>query len=135
MYTVAMIKPKNRLRASDIVGRICSSGLKIVGLKTVTMTVEDVEAFYPEHVGQLYFKPYAEYMTSGESWVLVLEGDNAIEQWRAMIGATDPRKAEKGTIRGDYGLALPNNVVHGSDSVESVVKELEFFFPGEYSGD
>lgn len=129
--TLAIIKPDGLEYTYEILKRIGAVGYSVEEMKVTKLTLQDVEQFYNEHVGKPFFAAHADHMTDKEVIVMILQGEGAILGWRALLGATDPTKAEKGTIRGDMGTALPCNVCHGSDSSESAALEIEFFFPGE----
>jgi nucleoside-diphosphate kinase len=128
--TFAMIKPN--AVASGLAGRIIaryeSARLAVAGIKMKQMSQADAEGFYAEHVGKPFFGELAQYMTTGPSVMLVLAGENAIAKVRAINGATNPAKAEPGTIRYDYATSMTENVVHSSDSPESAAREIAFWF-------
>jgi len=132
--TLSMIKPdaveKNCIGA--VMARLESAGLKVVAAKMVRLTREDAEEFYGIHKGKHFFETLVSFITSGPLLALVLEGENAILRNREVMGATDPRKADQGTIRGDFakdiGDRMERNVVHGSDAVETANIEIPFFF-------
>ncbi|MCX8029211.1 MAG: nucleoside-diphosphate kinase [Brevinematales bacterium] len=107
---------------------IIEKHFKIVAMKMVKMTEKDVYQFYREHVGKDFFEKLLSFMTSGKSVVLVIEGDNAIQRIREIIGDTDPKLAKPGTIRNMYGENLPRNAIHASDSDTSAKREISFFF-------
>lgn len=125
-----MIKPdgvKRRL-INEILRRIESKGLRIAGLKLIRISRETAEEHYGEHKGKPFFEGLVSFITSGPSLALVLEGENAILEWRKMMGATNPKDAEPGSIRGDLALTLDENVAHGSDAPETAVREIGIFF-------
>jgi nucleoside-diphosphate kinase len=105
-----------------------SVGLRIVAQKRIRMTRAQAEAFYGVHKERPFFKSLCDFMTSGPVVVQVLEGDNAVEKNRTVMGATDPAKAAAGTIRKDLAESIEANSVHGSDSPENAAKEIAFFF-------
>jgi nucleoside-diphosphate kinase len=130
--TLAIIKPdavSSRL-AGKIIDRIEQSGLQIRAMRLVRLTRADAEGFYAVHRERPFFKSLTEYMSSGPAIVLALEGGGAIKAWRALMGATDPAKAEAGTIRRDFGTSIERNATHGSDAVETAAFELGYFFRG-----
>lgn len=128
--TLAIIKPDVTKR--HLIGEILSflekNGLVIKALKMVHLTKAQAEGFYAEHQGKLFFDPLVEFMSSAPSVIAVLEGENAINHYRQLMGATDPEKREKGTIRDRYALSYRENSVHGSDSEHSAKREIAYFF-------
>lgn len=128
--TLALLKPD--AYAARICGKIISmieeSELDIIGIKTLTLSQEQARKFYAIHEGKPFFEKSISYMTSGPIFALTLEGENAIEKWRNMMGATDPTKAKEGTIRNLYGTDLPHNATHGSDAPDTAKDEIDFFF-------
>ncbi len=130
-YTFSMIKPDATKRnlTGAINAVIEQSGLRIVAQKRIKMTPETAGAFYAEHQGKPFYDGLVETMTSGPVVVQVLEGDaDVITKYRSVMGATNPANAEAGTIRAQFGMELPNNSVHGSDSEASAAREIGFFF-------
>ena len=130
--TLAIIKPdavEQRL-TGKIIGRIEQAGLRIRAMRLVRLTRADAEGFYAVHRQRPFFRSLTEYMSSGPAVVLALEGDDAIRTWRALMGATDPSKADAGTIRRDYGTSIERNATHGSDAPETAAFELGYFFRG-----
>jgi nucleoside-diphosphate kinase len=130
--TLAIIKPdavSSRL-AGKIISRIEQSGLQIRAMRLVRLTRADAEGFYAVHRERPFFRSLTEYMSSGPAIVLALEGDGAIKAWRALMGATDPAKADAGTIRRDFGTSIERNATHGSDAAETAAFELGYFFRG-----
>jgi len=128
--TFAMIKPdaiKNGT-TGKIFDRILNAEFKILGVKLIRMTLIQAEGFYSIHTDKPFYAELTEFMSSGQSMVLVLEKENAVASWREIIGATNPQEAEEGTIRRDYATSIGNNAVHGSDSDENAEKEIGFFF-------
>ena len=115
----------------EIVRRFEARGLKLVGLKMVHISRQLAEEYYAEHRGKPFFPGLVDYVTSGPSVAMLWEGENAVAVVRKTMGATDPAKAEPGTIRADFGLTISRNVVHGSDSVESATREAALFFRPE----
>ncbi|HUA33102.1 MAG TPA: nucleoside-diphosphate kinase [Candidatus Binataceae bacterium] len=128
--TFAIIKPDavRRGLAGDIIKRIEGSGLQIAALKKIQLTPADAASFYEVHKARPFFEGLCAYMTSGPVIVLVLQGDNAIKRWRELMGATDPKKADAGTIRKDFGIDVEQNATHGSDAPETAAVEIAFFF-------
>ena len=128
--TFAIIKPDAVARhlIGDIVKRIEASGLKIVGMRLARLSRAEAETFYDVHKARPFYGSLCDYMTSGPVVVMALEGDGAIKRWRDLMGATDPAKAEPGTIRRDFGQNVEQNATHGSDAPETAARELGFFF-------
>ena len=112
----------------EVLRRFESRGLKLVGLKMVHISRAIAEEYYAEHRGKPFFPGLVDYVTSGPAVAMLWEGENAVVVVRKTMGATDPAKAEPGTIRADFGLTISRNVVHGSDSVESAKREAALFF-------
>ena len=130
--TLSIIKPD--AVAKNVIGQIYArfegAGLKIAAAKLVHLSRADAEAFYSVHRSRPFFKDLVEFMISGPVMIQVLEGDNAIARNRELMGATDPTKAAKGTIRADFADSIDANAVHGSDAPETAANEVAFFFPG-----
>ncbi len=129
--TFVMAKPDavQRGLVGELVSRLEGRGLKLVGAKLVRIDRELAEAHYAEHEGKPFFEGLVEFITSGPVFAMVWEGKDAVAQVRGMMGATDPAEAAPGTIRGDLGLDLGRNVVHGSDTEPgSNTREIELFF-------
>ena len=128
--TFSIIKPDavKRNLIGAILGRFESQGFRVVALKMVQLTKEQAEGFYAEHQGKPFFEPLVEYMLSGPIVVSVLKKENAVKDYRTLIGATNPAEAAEGTIRKDFALSQRENSVHGSDSVESAKREIAYFF-------
>ena len=129
--TLSIIKPD--AVAKNVIGQILSrfeqAGLKIVAARMMYLSRGQAEGFYAVHQSRPFFKDLVDFMTSGPVLVQVLEGDNAIQKNRDLMGPTDPRKAAKGTIRGDFAQSIDANAVHGSDSPETAATEIAYFFP------
>jgi len=129
--TLSIIKPD--AVAKNVIGQIYSrfenAGLKIVASRMVHLSRADAEKFYAVHAARPFFKDLVEFMISGPVVVQVLEGEDAILKNRELMGATDPKKAEKGTIRADFADSIDANAVHGSDAAETAAVEVAFFFP------
>ena len=129
--TLSIIKPD--AVAKNVIGQIYArfegAGLKIVASRMAQLSRADAENFYAVHSARPFFKDLVEFMISGPVVITALEGDNAILKHRDLMGATDPKKAEKGTIRADFADSIDANAVHGSDAVETAQVEISFFFP------
>ena len=129
--TLSIIKPD--AVAKNVIGQIYSrfesNNLKIVASKMKWLSRQEAEAFYAVHRERPFFKEQVDYMVSGPDQIQVLEGENAIMKNRELMGATDPKKAAKGTIRADFAQSIDANAVHGSDSPETAAVEIAFFFP------
>jgi len=128
--TFAIIKPdavKNQ-NTGKIFTRILEAGFTILGAKLLKMTRKQAEGFYMIHKEKPFFDELTEFMSSGQSMVLVLEKENAVANWRDVIGATNPQDAKVGTIRQEFASSIGENAVHGSDSDENAQKEIAFFF-------
>ena len=122
----------NRAKAVLLIqqGRMTAAGLKAVAVKLMQMSKPTAEGFYAVHKARPFFDSLCTFMCSGPSLVIVLQGDNAIKKNRELMGATDPAKAEAGTIRKAHGANIEFNAVHGSDSPETAQFEIAYFFPG-----
>jgi nucleoside-diphosphate kinase len=129
--TLVLVKPDGVARGlvGEVLARIERKGLALVAVELRTLDRATAERHYAEHVGKPFFEPLITFITSGPLVAAVAEGPRAIETWRALMGPTDPVKAAPGTIRGDYGLIVTENLVHGSDSPESAAREIALFFP------
>jgi len=128
--TLVLVKPDAMARglAGDILGRFERRGLELRAARLVRVDRELAERHYAEHAEKPFFGELVEFITSGPTLALVLEGESAISVVRMTIGATNPAEAAPGSIRGDLALAMPDNLVHGSDSPESAKRELELWF-------
>ncbi len=128
--TLALIKPDavSRNLAGEILARIHKAGFSIVACKSLRLTKPEAEGFYAVHKGRPFFNDLCAFMSSGKIFALVLEADNAIAEWRDVIGATDPAKAAPGTIRRDLATSIQNNCTHGSDAPETAAFEIGYFF-------
>ena len=128
--TLALVKPDGVQRglSGQIISRIEAKGLKIVGMKMIRMDSELAKSHYSDHVEKPFFSALMAFITSGPIIALALEGPNCVEALRNLMGTTNPIEATPGSIRGDLGLSVGNNLIHGSDSEESAVKELGIFF-------
>ena len=129
--TLAIVKPDavRRGLTGDILKRIEASGLTIVAMRKIQLSRADAEKFYDVHKARPFFSGLCDYMTSGPVFLAVLQGDKAISRWRQLMGATDPKKADAGTIRKDFGIDVEQNATHGSDAPETAAQEIGFFFP------
>jgi nucleoside-diphosphate kinase len=128
--TLLLIKPDaiERKLIGKIISRIEETSLRILDMKTVMFTREMTERFYGEHKGKEFYNRLINYMADKEVVALKLEGKDAIKTLRNLVGATDPKKAQKNTIRADFGVGTPQNSVHASDSAKSAQRESDFFF-------
>ena len=128
--TLSIIKPnavkKNKIGL--IIALLEEAKLKVVEVKMITLSVERAESFYSEHKGKPFFNELIAFMTSGPLVIMALEGEDAINTNRKIMGATNPAEAPEGTIRAKYGDGMTENAVHGSDGLESASRELKFFF-------
>jgi nucleoside-diphosphate kinase len=130
--TFAIIKPdavKSRY-AGKIIQRIEESGFTIRAIQMRHLSVKEAEGFYAVHRERPFFASLTKFMSSGPCIVMALEADGAIKKWRDLMGATDPAKAEAGTLRKDFGASIENNATHGSDAPDTAAYELGYFFPG-----
>ncbi|KAF0153624.1 MAG: nucleoside diphosphate kinase [Ignavibacteria bacterium] len=128
--TLAILKPdcvRNNL-IGKVTAQIQEAGFKINGLKMVHLTVDSANGFYEVHKERPFFNDLIKYMTSGPCVPIALEKENAVEDFRKLIGATDPANAAEGTIRKLYAISIQENIVHGSDSDENAAKEISHFF-------
>ena len=130
--TLVLIKPDGGARGlvGEVLGRIERKGFRIVALELRTLEVAVAEEHYGEHKDKPFFRDLVDFITGGPLVAAVIEGPDAIAQWRNMMGATNPVAAAPGTIRGDLATEMQNNVSHGSDSPESAAREVALFFPG-----
>lgn len=131
--TFAMVKSDGVQKGlvGEIISRFEKKGLKMVALKIMNITPELAEKHYSEHKGKPFFADLVNFITSGPVVAMVLEGENVIPIVRTMMGATDPQDAAPGTIRGDLALTIDENIIHGSDSLESAKREIGLFFKEE----
>jgi nucleoside-diphosphate kinase len=129
--TLSIIKPD--AVASNVIGQILArfekAGLKIIAARMLRLSHKDAQGFYAVHRERPFFKDLVDFMTSGPVMVQVLEGDDAIQKNRDLMGATDPKKAAKGTIRADFAQSIDANAVHGSDGPDTATVEIAYFFP------
>jgi nucleoside-diphosphate kinase len=131
--TLSIIKPDGV--AKNLIGTICArfekAGLKIVGQQMLHLTKEQAEGFYAVHKERPFFNDLVKFMTSGPVVVQVLEGENAINKNRELMGATNPAEADAGTIRADFAKKVDENIVHGSDGPDTAKVEIDYFFDGD----
>ena len=129
--TLSIIKPDavKKGYTEQICSRIEDSGLDIVLKKELLLTRNQAEGFYAEHKGKPFFEAFINFMTSGPAQVQVLEGKEAISRYRSLMGSTNPKEADPGTLRHDFAESIDANAVHGSDSLESAAREVAYFFP------
>jgi nucleoside-diphosphate kinase len=130
--TLAIIKPDaaGRGLTGEIISRIHTAKFKIVAIKSRRLTKAEAEGFYAVHRERPFFKDLTEFMSSGKVVVMVLEAENGIAKWRDAMGATDPGRAEPGTIRKELGTSIQNNCTHGSDAPGTAAFEIGYFFAG-----
>lgn len=131
-FTFSIIKP-NAVRTGKtgpILAMINEGGFEISAMRMVRLTIPQAESFYAVHKGKPFFEGLIEFMTSGPVVVMILRHENAVNEFRKLIGATDPDKAEPGTIRKTFAVSVQMNAVHGSDSDENAINESNFFFSG-----
>lgn len=128
--TLSIIKPdavaKNFI--GGVYGRFEQAGLKVVAAKMMQLSKAQAQAFYAVHKDRPFYNDLVSFMTSGPVMVSVLEGENAVLKHRDVMGATDPKKAAKGTVRADFASSIEENACHGSDSLENATTEIQFFF-------
>ena len=130
--TFAIIKPDavKARHAGNIIQRIEQEGFTIRAMRMVSLTPSEAEGFYAVHRERPFFASLTKFMSSGPAIVMALEADSAIQKWRTLMGATDPAKADAGTLRKEFGASIENNATHGSDAPETAAFELAYFFPG-----
>jgi nucleoside-diphosphate kinase len=128
--TLAIIKPDavKKKVVGKIIQRIEGEGFEISGLKMLHLTKEEAEGFYIVHRAKPFYASLTDFMSSGEIVMMILEGENAIEKWRKIMGVTDPALAEPGTIRHQYGFSVERNATHGSDSPQTAEWEINYFY-------
>ena len=128
--TLSIVKPD--AVAKNVIGEIYTrferAGLKILAARMMQLSRADAEGFYAVHKSRPFFKDLVDFMTSGPVMIQVLEGEGAIQKNRDLMGSTDPKKADKGTIRADFAQSIDANAVHGSDSAENATAEIAYFF-------
>jgi nucleoside-diphosphate kinase len=131
--TLVLLKPDavRRSLVGEIIGRIeRKAGWSLAAMELRTLDRETLEQHYAEHQGKPFYEPLVEFMSSGPVVALVVEGERVIEGVRALAGSTDPIAAAPGSVRGDFGTVVRENLIHASDSEESAIRELKIFFPG-----
>ncbi len=139
--TLVLVKPDGVRRGlvGEVISRIEAKGYAVVALRMLQADHALLERHYAEHVGKPFYTPLVEFMMSGPLVAIVAEGNRVIEGFRSLAGVTDPTVAAPGTIRGDLardqGTKVLQNLVHGSDSVDSAQREIEIFFPGQFIGE
>ena len=128
--TFVMIKPDGVQRnlTGKIISRLEEKGYKLVALKMLQLTEEQAKTHYIEHIERPFFPSVLAYITSGPVVAMVWEGENVVKGVRKLVGATDPKDAEPGTIRGDFGINIGKNVIHGADAPESALREMGIYF-------
>ena len=128
--TLSIVKPDGVQK--NLIGEVCrrfeKAGLQIIAARMRQLTLAEAEGFYAVHRQRPFYKDLCRYMTSGPVLVQVLEGEGAVAKNRDIMGATDPKKADPGTIRADLAASIEENVVHGSDSAENAAQEIAYFF-------
>jgi len=129
--TLVLVKPDGVRRGliAEVIGRIERKKLKIVGLRMMTVDEDLAKRHYEEHVDKPFFGELISFITSGPIVAIAVQGEEAISVVRTLMGATDPKKAAPGTLRGDFGLEVTENIVHGSDGPDSAKRELGLYFP------
>ena len=130
--TLAIIKPDavERQLSGAIIQRIEAAGFQICAMKRVQLTQQEAEGFYAVHRERPFFGSLTSFMSSGPAVVLVLEAPDAIKKWRTLMGATDPAKADPGTLRKEFAQSIERNATHGSDAPETAAYEIGYFFAG-----
>ena len=131
--TFVMLKPStvSRGQIGEVLTRLEHKGFKIAGLKLIQMSLQKAEQLYAVHKAKPFYKDLVTYITSGPIVVMVVEGEDAVKVMRKLVGATNAKEAEPGTIRGDFAMSNQKNVVHASDSVENAISEMNLFFSAE----
>ncbi len=129
--SLILVKPDAFARGltGEIIARFERKGLRLIALRLMTMSADLAERHYEEHAGKPFFGELVEFITSGPLVAMALEGERAVEAARQVIGATDPLQADAGSIRGEFAIAVGQNMVHGSDAAESAAREVALFFP------
>ena len=128
--TLSIVKPDGVQKhlIGEVIKRFEEVGLKVVGLKMISMDKKEAEGFYAVHRGKPFYESLTTFMSSGPSVVMVLEGEGAISKTRELMGATDPKQAKEGTLRRQFATNVEKNVVHGSDAPETAAFEINYFF-------
>lgn len=130
--TFALIKPDAVAAGhqSAILSRIQAEGLRLVAFKTLRLSTAQAEGFYAVHKERPFFRDLVTFMTEGPVVAMILEGENAVQRWRDLMGPTDAAKADKSTLRGQFGSNIERNATHGSDAADTAAYEMGFFFSG-----
>ncbi|KAG0438218.1 Nucleoside diphosphate kinase B [Dictyocoela muelleri] len=133
-YTFIMIKPEGvkRRLVSEIIGRFEKKGLKLCGMKMCSANIDILNKHYAEHLTKDFWPEYCQHLLSGPVIPMVWSGKNAVDVARQIIGATNPINATNGSIRGDFGMDIGRNIVHGADSKESAIREVEIWFGDDF---
>lgn len=128
--TLSIVKPDGVAKhlIGEVIKRFEGNGLRLIGLKMVSMDKKEAEGFYAVHRGKPFFESLTTFMSSGPSVVMVVEGESAIARVRELMGATDPRQANEGTLRRQFATNIERNIVHGSDGPETAAFEIQYFF-------
>lgn len=128
--TLSIVKPDgvSKNLTGEVIKRFEGWGLKVIGLKMIRMDKKEAEGFYAVHRGKPFYESLTVFMSSGPAVVMVIEGDGAISKTRQLMGATDPKKAEEGTLRRQFASDIEHNIVHGSDAPETAAFEIGYFF-------
>ncbi|MGD0917577.1 MAG: nucleoside-diphosphate kinase [Thermodesulfobacteriota bacterium] len=128
--TLSIVKPDGVQQnlIGEVIKRFEDHGLKVIGLKMISMDKREAEGFYAVHRGKPFFESLTNFMSGGPSVVMVLEGDGAILKTRELMGATNPREAKEGTLRHQFATNIEKNIVHGSDGPETAAFEIKYFF-------
>ena len=128
--TLSIVKPDGVQKhlIGEVIKRFEDHGLKVIGLKMISMNKKEAEGFYAVHQGKPFFDSVTTFMSSGPSIVMVLEGEGAIAKTRELMGATDPKQAKEGTLRRQFATNIERNIVHGSDGPDTAAFEIAYFF-------
>jgi nucleoside-diphosphate kinase len=128
--TLSIVKPDGVQKhlIGEVIKRFEDHGLRVIGLKMISMDKKEAEGFYAVHRGKPFFESLTTFMSSGPAVVMMLEGESAISKTRDLMGATDPKQAKEGTLRRQYAANIERNVVHGSDAPETAAFEIKYFF-------
>ncbi len=128
--TLSIVKPDGVQKhlIGEVIKRFEDHGMKVIGLKMISMDKKEAEGFYAVHRGKPFFDSLTTFMSSGPAVVMVLEGEGAIAKTRELMGATDPKQAKEGTLRRQYATNIEKNIVHGSDAPETAAFEIKYFF-------
>jgi len=128
--TLSIVKPDGVQKhlIGEVIKRFEDHGLKVIGLKMISMDKKEAEGFYAVHRGKPFFESLTTFMSSGPSIVMILEGEGAISKTRELMGATDPKQAKEGTLRRQFATNVEKNAVHGSDAPETAAFEINYFF-------